>query len=118
MKKYLAPGILYLLIILFSQPTAQAVDLGQNYAFGDIKTVGGGFSRLVRPGFAVATTIVALSFIIGAFKFMTSAGDKEDVAAARDIITHAIIGFIILIFVFLILRFIPDYFGLGFRFIE
>ena len=87
-------------------PTFAAVSLGDKYAFGDITTLGGGVNRLVRPTFSIATAVVVIYFLIGAFKYLTSAGDKEAVAGARSMITHAIIGFMILIFAFLVLQFI------------
>lgn len=100
-------------------PTVYGADLSQQYGFGNISTVGGGFSHLVTPGFAVAAAIVAFSLIAGGFKYLTSGGNKEEVEGARNLITHAIIGFILLIFMFLVLRFLPDYFGLGgFRIIQ
>lgn len=93
---------------------AVKVDIGTEYSFGDIPSLGEGVNRLVDPTFSLATAVVIIYFLIGAFKFLTSGGDKEAVASARNMITHAIIGFIILIFVFIILQFIPQFFGLNF----
>ena len=98
-------------------PTVHAVNLGSQYSFGNI---GGGdtpavpelISRLMGPAFSVAALLVTFYFIIGAFKFMTSAGDKAKVGEAREMITHAIIGLILLLMMWLILRFIPEFFGL------
>lgn len=56
--------------------------------------------------FSIATALVTIYFLWGAFKYLVSAGNKEETAGARDMITHAIIGFIILIFAFLILQFL------------
>lgn len=90
------------------------VDIGQTYDFGDITSLGGGINRLVAPTFSIATTVVIVYFLIGAVKFLMSGGDKEAVAAARAMITHAMVGFIILMFAFLILQFIPQAFNLQF----
>ncbi len=54
---------------------------------------------------------------MGAFKYLRSGGEKEEVQGARQMITHSIIGFIILIFAFFILQFLlSTLFGVtGFR---
>lgn len=83
-----------------------AVNIGQEFAFGDITTLGEGVTRLVAPTFGVATLLVVIYFLIGAFKYLISGGDKEAVEGARRMITHAIIGFAILMFAFLILQFL------------
>ena len=90
------------------------VDIGKEYSFGDIGSLGEGINRLITPTFSIATTIVVIYFLVGAMKFLMSGGDKEAVGSARAMITHAIIGFIILIFAFLILEFIPQVFNLQF----
>jgi len=95
----------YILHSTFYIPTFAAVDLGDKYGFGDIPTLGEGVNRLVTPTFSIATAVVVIYFLAGAFKYLTSAGDKEAVAGARGMITHAIIGFMILIFAFLVLQF-------------
>lgn len=85
---------------------AGGVRLGDCFGFGDIKSLGQGTSLLVAPAFSVATTLVVILFLIGAFKYMMSAGDKEQLAAARNMIAQALIGFIILMFIFFILPFL------------
>lgn len=102
---YFLPSICYLPVY--------AVNLKDEYAFGLLPDIGTGFSFLVRPGFAVATTAVTIYFVYGAFKLIKSAGDKEEAAGARNMITHAVVGFILLIMMFLLLQFIPELFGLG-----
>ncbi len=86
-----------------------AVDIGNEYGFGYIKSLGEGVSLLVNPTFSIAIAVVVIYFLVGAFKYLTAAGNKDAIAAARAMIIHAIIGFIILIFAFLILQF--DYFS-------
>lgn len=118
MKKFILFSF-FTLYLNFHIPQVSAVYLGGQYGFGNINSVGEGFSRLVTPGFAIATTIVAFSLIFGGFKYLTSGGDKEQVESAKNLITHAIIGFILLIFMFLVLKFLPEYFGLeGFKIIQ
>ena len=70
-------------------------------------------SRLVIPVFSIAAAAVVIYFLLGAFKYLSSGGNKEAVAGARGMITHAIIGFLILMFAFLILQFlISSLFGI------
>lgn len=91
-----------------------AVDISQNFGFGNIKSLGEGINLLVAPVFSVATTLVVIYFLVGAFKYLTSGGDKEALASAQNILTHTVIGFVILIFIFLVLQFIPEAFKLNF----
>lgn len=94
------------------------VDIGTEYGFGDIQSLGEGVNRLVMPTFSIATAVVVIYFLVGAVKFLMSGGDKEAVGSARAMITHAIVGFIILIFAFLILEFIPQVFNLQLTIIQ
>lgn len=88
------------------------VNLGCIYGFGNILTLGEGVNRLTMPAFAIAAAAVVVYFLIGGVRFLLSGGDKNAVDSARRMITHAVIGFIILIFAYLILQFIPQFFGL------
>mgnify|MGYP001567243384 FL=1 len=100
--------------ILFVSPAYAAVDIGGEFAFGDIQTLGEGVTRLVTPTFSLATVSVVIYFLIGAFKYLISGGDKEAVAGARGMMTHALIGFAILMFAFLILDVLFGIFGIQF----
>lgn len=93
------------------------VKIGEKFGFGDIASLGAGTSKLVGPVFSIAAAAVVLYLLIGAFKYLISGGNKEQIAEARAMITHAIIGFMILIFAFLILQFLlSSLFGItGFR---
>lgn len=93
-----------------------SVDLGRAFGFGNVNSLGEGLTRLIIPSFTIASIAVLFYFIIGAFKYLTSGGDKNATQSARDMITHAIIGFILLIMWFLIIQFIPGAIGLtGFK---
>lgn len=87
-------------------PVYAEVKIGEKFGFGGIPSFGEGISKLVTPGFSIAAVLVVLYFLFGAFKFLASGGDKEEIAAGRNMITHAIIGFIILIFAFVIMQFL------------
>lgn len=92
----------------------RAEDITIIYDFGKISSLGQGVNLLVVPAFAIAAIAVIIYFIIGAIRFLASGGDKENIAKARKMITHAMIGFLLLIFIFLTLEFIPQFLGVKF----
>lgn len=87
-------------------PVHAEVKIGEQFGYGDITSLGQAVGKLVPAGFSIAAVLVIIFFLWGAFKLIQSQGDKEQVAGARQMITQAIIGFIILIFAFLILQFL------------
>lgn len=94
-----------------------SIPIGDNFGFGNIGSLGEATSKLVDPGFAIAATLVIIYFLWGAFKYLQAGETKEDVSAAKQMISHAIVGFIILMFAFLILKLILSSvfkFGIGF----
>lgn len=95
-------------------PTLSPVNIRDIFGFGNISSLGEGTSLLVIPAFSIAFVGVTVFIVVGAFRFLASGGDKESIAKARGMITHAIIGFLILMFIFLILQFIPEFFGFDF----
>lgn len=88
------------------------VDLGDQFAFGWIQSVGQGTNLLITPVFAIATAAVTLYFIIGGLQFLLSGGEKEAIGKAKNRITHAIIGFILLMVLFLFMQFISQFLNL------
>lgn len=92
--------------------------LGDIFGFGDIQSFGQGFGRLVAPALSIAGVAVVIYFLIGGIQLLTSSGDKGAVSSAKDKITHAIIGFLLIFLVFLIMQFIPELFGFKFRIIQ
>lgn len=62
--------------------------------------------------FAVAAFIVLIMLIIGAFEWITSGGDKENVAKARNRIINALIGLVILAIAFAMTRLLAAFTGL------
>lgn len=82
------------------------VDIGEKFGFGNITSLGEATSRLVTPAFSITAAVVILYFLFGAFRYLRAGGNKEEIEGARQMITHAIIGFIILMFAFLVLQFL------------
>lgn len=96
-----------------SRVFAVPVDISKEFGYGGFKSLGEATSQLVTPAFSVAATLVSLYFIIGAYDYIKSGSDKEALSKARRMITHSIIGFIFLIFSFLVLQFLPNFFDLS-----
>ncbi len=82
------------------------VPIGDYFGFSGITSLGAGTSLLVPSVFSVAAVIVIIYFLLGAFKFLKAGGSKEEVAGAKAMIIHAIWGFIILMFAFLVVQFL------------
>lgn len=89
-----------------------AVDIEKEYDFGDVISLGQGIDRLVLPAFSIATAAVVIYFLVAAFKLVSAGSDKDALEGAKNMITHAIIGFLLLFLAFAILQFIPYFFGL------
>lgn len=89
-----------------------AADLTSQYAFGGIRTLSQGVGLLMGPAFTIATIAVFFYFVIGAFRWLMSGGDKNAIQGAQNMITHAIIGFVILMMIFVIVQFVFQVFGI------
>lgn len=89
-------------------------DLCQFYAFctPQNSSLGGLIGALIGPAFNLAGLLLIFYFIFAAFKFMVAGGDKQALSDARGMITHAIIGFLALMLLFLVVQFLPQFFGL------
>lgn len=88
------------------------VDLKTQYGFGNIGSLGEGYSRLIMPMFEIAGVAVGIYLLIGAIKFITSGGEKEAIASAKAMITHAIIAYVLLMLIFLLMKVVPEFFGI------
>lgn len=86
--------------------------LSNQYDFGWYQSLGQFVSQLLPTLFSIAALGVVFYFLFGAFKYLTAAGNKEAVSSARGMITHSIVGFIILMMVFLVMQFLPNFLGI------
>lgn len=89
----------------------QAVDLGKEYGFagGNFQNIGQLISNLMPPTFTFAMVVVLFYFLYAAYKFIAYAGNKEELAKARSMIVNSIVGFLLLMFVFILAQFIPQF---------
>lgn len=77
-----------------------------------INTLGDLINRLLPFMITFAGIILLLVFIWGGYDFITSQGNPEKVKSAQAKITTGIIGFILLIVSYLLVRLIAKIFGL------
>ncbi|GEM_PF-1392997 len=92
--------------MLLTSPVYAKVEIKDVFGFGGITSLGQATNLLVTPIFSLAAAAVVIYFLFGAFKYLVSRGNKEEVAAAKDMLTHSIIGFVVLMFAFLILQYL------------
>jgi len=78
-------------------------DFARSYGFSSL----GDFTHRLTPlAFSIAALMVVFYFIIGAFELITSQGDKAHIVSARSKIYHSIIGFILLIAIFVLMQYL------------
>lgn len=87
-------------------PTPGPVNIGERFGFGNIGSLGEGTSRLALPVFELTAAAVIIYFLIGAFFYLKAGGNKEELDRAKNMINHAIVGFLLLMLAFLMLQFL------------
>lgn len=74
-----------------------------------------GFGRLASDILLILISIVAalslIFIIIAGIKFVTSSGDEKKLASATSTLTYAIIGLVVAILAFVIIRIVQFFFG-------
>lgn len=75
-------------------------------------TLGDIISKILPYVFTGAGFALLIYLILGAFQFLTSGGDPKAVEAARNKITNAIIGFVIIFAAFLLIKVLENILGL------
>ncbi len=88
---------------------------GCNIKFGDVPELGclGAIViRVLDMVFFFLGAVVVIYLIFGALKFVTSGGDPKAVTSAKNTMTYAILGLIIILLSFLVLNFIGNFLGL------
>jgi len=67
----------------------------------------------VRLGFFVGPIVFFFLLLMGAIKWITSGGDKARLESAQKQITHALVGLVILLSIFVIIGIIESIFGIS-----
>lgn len=96
----------------FAKLQTSGGDIEEQYDLAG-ESLGEFISILVPLAFSIAAMMVVFYFIIGAFELINSQGDKAHIVSARAKIYHSIIGFVLLIILFLAMQYIPQALGLG-----
>lgn len=69
------------------------------------------FSNLVTAIVSIAGIALFVMLLVGGFKFLFSAGDQKQLEEARGTITNAIMGLIVIVAAYLILRTVATFTG-------
>lgn len=69
------------------------------------------FENVVTAAFLFAGIIALIFIILSGIKFLTSGGDPKQLEGARNTLTYAILGFILILLSFAILNFISGITG-------
>ncbi len=85
---------------------AGPTDLSSQYGFGYFNTPGELISQVIPTIFGILGFALLIYTVWVGVKYMTSGGNKEEIAKARAMIMQAIIGIIVLMFSFLIIQFL------------
>lgn len=95
----------------FTAPAHAAVDWGTvsgctESGVATIKGLECAFSNFVSVILAFAGIVLFIMFVVGGFRYLTSGGDPKAIEAAKGTLTQAIVGLVILVLAFLILKLI------------
>ena len=80
-------------------------------AKGGFVTIGDFISNALSVAFAVAIVVVLIMLILGAFEWITSGGEKENVGKARNRIINALIGLAVLAIAYALARVAGQFLG-------
>lgn len=70
------------------------------------------FIRIVQAAVELALVVFFIMLLYGGFKYLTSGGEPKNIEAAQKTLTNAILGIVLLIGIWLILRFITVFTGI------
>lgn len=70
------------------------------------------FANVVSIAVVLAGLAVFLMLIVGGFKYLTSGGDPKATESAQKTMTYAIVGLVVIIAAYLILRFLAVFTGI------
>lgn len=83
-----------------------------------IQLFGSLIQKIVGVLFFIGALFFFFQFLLGAIKWITSGGDKTQVEAARNQISHAAIGLLVLFAIFVIVKIIETVFSVCILFID
>lgn len=81
---------------------------GLSGGLGSETTLTGFILRVINIALALAGLIAVLFLIIGGFRFITAGGNEGAAESAKKIITNAVIGIIVIILSFVVVRVVSN----------
>ncbi len=87
------------------------VPIATNKNIATLQGLEGVFANLIRVALGFAGIALFLMLIVGGFRYITSGGDPKAAEGARNTLTFAILGLVLIASAFLILRFIGTFTG-------
>lgn len=69
------------------------------------------FIRILNIATSLAGLAVFIMLLVGGFKYLTSGGDPKKAQSAKDTLSHAILGLVLIIAAWFILQFIEEFTG-------
>ncbi len=111
-----APAFLTLATVAMAQPTAgtkPTVSTGVNEAVTPFSNIGSLLGQVFTFVLVVAAILLFLYLILGGVQWLTSGGDKAATQAARDRITAALTGLLIILAVYGVFRVLEAAFGIS-----
>lgn len=85
--------------------------LGNNDKVGLLTCIPYLFENVVTAAFLFAGIIALIFIVLSGIKFLTSGGDPKQLEGAKNTLTYAILGFILILLSFAILNFISQIAG-------
>lgn len=69
------------------------------------------FRNVVTAILSLVGVALFVMFVVGGFKFLVSGGDQKQLQSAQQTLTYAVIGLVVIVLAFLILRTISTFTG-------
>src|SRR5437868_1278126 len=91
---------------------AAPVPLSTIFPFGNLSSIGEFIGFFVGTLMSIIGLLILFYFFYAGWKYLISGGNKEELAKARAMVTHAIIGAIMLLGLFLLMYVLPQFLGI------
>jgi NADH:ubiquinone oxidoreductase subunit 6 (subunit J) len=99
--------------LLASPVYAKTLEYLENTDVATIQSLETLFVNVIQIVVSLAGVALFLMFIVGGFSFLFSGGDQKKLEQAKGTLTAAVIGLVIIVASYLILRLISEFTGVG-----
>lgn len=89
----------------------QPFKVGPAEGLPDVQATDAAFNGALEQAFTFIGAFAVLFVIFGAFRYMTSDGDASKLQQAKNTILYAIVGLLVAVFAFVIVRFVSGEIG-------